>query len=53
MKLEDIQGKAITEKTILVAARIPETYKKFIDKNKVNLRKLICRSIDEFLKGGE
>ena len=50
MKLKDVQ--VDKEKTIIVTARLPKDYKKFIDENKINLRKLIMLAIEELKTTG-
>ena len=45
MKLKDVQHKK--KRTVTVAARIKPEYKKYIDKHKINVSKLLMVAIDE------
>ena len=48
MKLKDVQGGL--EKTVTVSARIPISYKEWLHKNKVSIKKLMIKSIEELKK---
>lgn len=47
MKIEEIRKKELNKCKSSVSARLPTSYKNYIKKNKINLRLLIMKAVDE------
>ena len=50
MKIDDLQEKTIKEETVLVACRIPISYKEFLMRNKISFSVFVKESLKELIE---